>query len=433
MINYLEKYKPDATFDKSKVRVLARGDKQMHTGESDGPVARIETLLMLLAIAVYNDYVIFKGDIGSAFIRTPISEDVKHKWVKLDKRVVELLLELEYDKYKDYVLQDGSVIVEMDKLSYGYVEAAHYWYETLAETFTSNDYNTSGKDKCLFIKKDESNVAICGTTVDDCLFVCNRNDEWIAKQVKMLKDKFQEVTVESGDELGLVGMQICMDREEKKVIITQPKHVERIIETFQVTKGAPSPVMVKRMADDEDSPLLKDQSDYMSKCAMLMFILQRTYPEIRPAVIKLSTKYNKATEDDMKKATRAAEYIYGTKDTHKMVLKPTSMKLTSAADASYAEPPDVKSHSGGVVGFESDTSCYFGFASAKQPVVAKSAGEAELIAHTKVGDLIEWAREMLDELGYPQDKVPVLVDSTCAMQMLKQGTGSFKRAKHIKV
>jgi hypothetical protein len=65
--------------------------------------------------------------------------------------------------------------------------------------------------------------------------------------------------------------------------------------------------------------------------------------------------------------------------------------------------------------------------------VAKSAGEAELIAHTKVGDLIEWAREMLDELGYPQDKVPVLVDSTCAMQMLKQGTGSFKRAKHIKV
>jgi hypothetical protein len=247
------------------------------------------------------------------------------------------LLELEYDKYKDYVLQDGSVVVEMDKLSYGYVEAAHYWYETLTETFTSNDYNTSEKDKCLFIKKDENNVAICGTTVDDCLFVCNRNDEWVAKQVKMLKDKFQEVRVESGDELGLVGVQICMDREEKKVIITQPKQVERIMETFQVTKGARSPAMVKLMVDDEDSPLLKDQSDYMLKCAMLMFISQRTYPEICPAVIKLSAKYNKATEDDMKKAMRVAEYIYGTKDTHKMVLKLISMKLTSAADASYAE------------------------------------------------------------------------------------------------
>jgi hypothetical protein len=49
------------------------------------------------------------------------------------------------------------------------------------------------------------------------------------------------------------------------------------------------------------------------------------------------------------------------------------------------------------------------------------------------GDFIEWARALLDELGYPQKKVPMHVDSTCAIQMLNQGTGSFKRAKHIKV
>jgi hypothetical protein len=75
----------------------------------------------------------------------------------------------------------------------------------------------------------------------------------------------------------------------------QPKHVEQIIETFKVTKGAPSLAMVKLMADDVDSPLLQDQSDYMCKCAMLMFVSQRTYPEIRPAVIKLSTKQQKKT------------------------------------------------------------------------------------------------------------------------------------------
>jgi len=115
-----------------------------------------------------------------------------------------------------------------------------------------------------------------------------------------------------------------------------------------------------------------------------------------------------------------------------LILEPKSLNLVSAADASYAEHPDGKSHSGGAVGFVSDSSCYFGFVSAKQPMVAKSAGEAELIAQNKVGDLVEWAREMLNELGYLQKKVPILV-STCAMQMVKQGTGSFKRAKHIKV
>jgi hypothetical protein len=40
---------------------------------------------------------------------------------------------------------------------------------------------------------------------------------------------------------------------------------------------------------------------------------------------------------------------------------------------------------------------------------------------------------MLLEFGYPQETVPMYVDSQCAMQMLQQGTGSFKRAKHIKV
>jgi hypothetical protein len=84
--------------------------------------------------------------------------------------------------------------------------------------------------------------------------------------------------------------------------------------------------------DDIDSSLLKDQSDHISKCAMLMFLSQQTYPEFCPIVIKLSTLYNKATKEDMKKAIRVAEYIYGCKDTHELVQKPRSVYLISAAD-----------------------------------------------------------------------------------------------------
>jgi hypothetical protein len=127
MMNYLEKYNPDMTFDKFKVRVLARGDKQIYSGESEGPVARVESLLMLLGIAIHEDLTIFKVDVGSAFMRTPMADDVQHKWVRLNKMVVQVLRELQPEKYDDYVLPDGTVIVKMKKLSYGYVEAAHYW------------------------------------------------------------------------------------------------------------------------------------------------------------------------------------------------------------------------------------------------------------------------------------------------------------------
>jgi hypothetical protein len=46
---------------------------------------------------------------------------------------------------------------------------------------------------------------------------------------------------------------------------------------------------------------------------------------------------------------------------------------------------------------------------------------------------VKWKRELLEELGYLQGKVPMFFDNVCAMQMVKQGTGSFKRAIHISV
>ena len=163
MMNYLEKYKPDKTFEKFKVRVLNRGDKQIYTGETERPVTRVESLLMLLSIAAHENLTIFKVDVCSAFTRIPMVDNVKHKWVKLDKLVVKVLQELESGNYEPYLLQDGSVIVKMKKISYGYVEAAHYWYKDSSDTFVSAGYSQSKKDKC--------DVACCATTVDDCFLL----------------------------------------------------------------------------------------------------------------------------------------------------------------------------------------------------------------------------------------------------------------------
>jgi hypothetical protein len=117
----------------------------------------------------------------------------------------------------------------------------------------------------------------------------------------MLKKKHEEIMVDMSNEIGLIGMHITMDCGYKRVVITQPKQV---FEAFKTEKGAPTPASVKLMSNDLDSRLLADQSDYMLKCVTLFFLSQRTYPEICTATIRLSMKYNKATETDMQKATR---------------------------------------------------------------------------------------------------------------------------------
>jgi hypothetical protein len=147
----------------------------------------------------------------------------------------------------------------MKKLNYGYEVAAHYWWKDLSNTFIENGYMVSCKDKCLF--------------------VCMRDDAWIQQQIQILWNKYDDITIKQGEQLGLIGMQVCMDQEKKKVIIMQPKQVARIFKAFQVTNGAPSPALVKLMGDEDEPPLLKSQSDYTPKCAMLMFLSQRTYPE----------------------------------------------------------------------------------------------------------------------------------------------------------
>jgi hypothetical protein len=250
----------------------------------------------------------------------------------------------------------------------------------------------------------------------------------------MLREAFEEVTVERGDELGIIGIQVKMDRLRKRVVLSQKKFVDKVQEVCNPTKKASSPAALDLLHDDPNSPLLADQTDFRSKNSLLMFGATRTYPETKPAVIKNSTKYGKATEQDMARLMRVAAYIVGLREEHRMILTPRSLKMIASADGSYGENPDGTSNAGGCVGFESDDQgCWFSTTHCKHPVVTKSACECENVTYNIIGDVVEWAREFLDELGFKQDTVVMEVDSTCAIAMLKQGTGSFKRAKHIRI
>ena len=67
----------------------------------------------------------------------------------------------------------------------------------------------------------------------------------------------------------------------------------------------------------------------MSLNATLMYASKRTYPEISFAVVYLSSRYNKATEDDYAKAMRVAEYVAGCGDKHGLILSPKSTQVVA--------------------------------------------------------------------------------------------------------
>ena len=135
--------------------------------------------MILICIAVFLDLELVKCDISTAYMNNPMEEsNVKHRWVLLDRDVVEILLELDCDYWHKFVRPDGKILVEMDKLMYGFKEAVHFWNKVLVAVFLRNGYKQLFKDCCVLVKRKDDKLSICAITVDDCLFALSRQAGW---------------------------------------------------------------------------------------------------------------------------------------------------------------------------------------------------------------------------------------------------------------
>ena len=63
-----------------------------------------------MSIAINRDLEIFKIDITAAYLNTPMNDDVKHKWLMLDKDVVAVLMSMDADYWKTYLRRDCWVL-----------------------------------------------------------------------------------------------------------------------------------------------------------------------------------------------------------------------------------------------------------------------------------------------------------------------------------
>ena len=237
--------------------------------------------------------------------------------------------------------------MKLDKIMYGFKEAAYWWNAMLIKVFLDGGYQQMAKDKCVLVKRDSGKVAYGAITVDDCFFVTTKDEEGSKGVSTMLENAFEELTLERGETINILGMTVHMDRANKSAIINQKRFLEKLAETYKVSKTSVTPATGDLLYESEDSKILGDQRKFMSLNASLMYASKRTYPEVSFPVVYLASRYNKATEADYGKAMRVAEYIVGCGQEHCLTLAPKSLQLTARSDASYAEHKDGKSHTGG--------------------------------------------------------------------------------------
>jgi hypothetical protein len=141
---------------RNKARLVAKGYAQvacLDYEETFAPVARLESIRILLAYAAQHSFKLFQMDMKSPFLNGPIKEEV----------YVEQPPGFEDDRYPDHVYK-------LSKALYQLKQAPRAWYECLRDFFISNAFKVGKADPTLFTKTCNGDLFVCQIYVDDIIF-----------------------------------------------------------------------------------------------------------------------------------------------------------------------------------------------------------------------------------------------------------------------
>jgi hypothetical protein len=141
---------------RNKARLVAKGYVQVRGldfEETFAPVARLESIHILLAYATHNSFKLFQMDMKSAFLNGPIKEEV----------YMEQSPGYEDDRYPDHVYK-------LSKVLYGLKQAPRAWYECPINFLISNAFKVGKADPTLFTKTCNGDLFIYQIYVDDIIF-----------------------------------------------------------------------------------------------------------------------------------------------------------------------------------------------------------------------------------------------------------------------
>lgn len=130
------KCQPDGHIERRKARIIARGFSQkpgMDFNETFAPVARLSSVRFLVAIAVHYKMHIHQCDVTTAFLNSPITEDI---YMEVPERLDNILQKLFDNEEKGSrikrkafnmlkELKSGDKVYKLRKALYGLKQVSH--------------------------------------------------------------------------------------------------------------------------------------------------------------------------------------------------------------------------------------------------------------------------------------------------------------------
>ncbi|KAH9792467.1 hypothetical protein KPL71_004134 [Citrus sinensis] len=397
---------------RNKARLVAQGYNQeegIDFDETFAPVARLESIRMLLAYACHKDFILYQMDVKSAFLNGYILEEV---YVKQPPG-------FENEKFPNHVYK-------LLKALYGLKQAPRAWYDRLKNFLLENDFSMGKADTTLFVKHKNQDILIVQIYVDDIIF-CSTN-ELLCKEFSLCMSKEFEMSM-MGELKYFLGLQI--KQSEEGSFINQAKYVKDLLKRFGIddskTKNTPMSTTTKLDKDEKGKEV--DIKMYRGMIGSLLY-LTASRPDIMFSVCLCARFQSCPKESHLLAVKRIFRYLSGTIDIGLWYPRGTHIDLTCFSDADFAGyKVDRKSTSG---------TCYIlghslvSWFSKKQNSVALSTTEAEYIAAGSCCAQALWMKQTLRDYGINLEQIPIKCDNTSAINLSKNPI-QHSRTKHIEI
>ena len=413
----------DRKGNRFKGRLVAGGHKQNRNEyqlwETSSPTISVQGILCMVSIAVNTNAILSSVDVKGAYLFAPLKKLVV---MKLPVEVSERLIEIDpsYSRYADH---SGVVRVKLKKALYGLIESGNLWYHHITEAIKELGFQQIHSDQCIFKRKNQ----LIGVYVDDLLLL-TANEEEKEDLVKEIESKYPELKKSQDKNFTYRGLEI--EQYKDKIIISQRNYIKQLLQDNNIIKKSKTPARRNLFDKREEVKLLSkfDQEKYHENLAKIMWISNQTRPELRVATSVLAGRVQNPNIDDQLKLTRLLQYLNETKELG-LTFRKGSTKIKAYADAAHLVHPDCRGHSGAVIQMGNNS---IHCESKKQRVVSQSSTEAELIALNSCLNSVLWIRNMLEELGFKQNKTKIYQDNISCITIAHNGRPT-KGTKHIKM
>lgn len=406
------KYNADGSINRYKARLVAKGFTQSYGvdyEETFAPVAKLNSVRVLLSLAANLDWPLHQLDIKNAFLNGELEEEV----------YMQIPPGLESPN-------TSNMVCRLRKSLYGLKQSPRAWFDRLTRVVKEDGFVQCQTDHTMFAKHSmDGKIALFIVYVDDIVITGDDYDQ--IKHLKSLLANEFEVK-DLGQLKYFLGMEIA--RTKNGIYVSQRKYtLDLLKETGMLgCKAANTPIEPVKRSEEESIPADKDR--YQSLVGKLIY-LTHTRPDIGFAVSLASRYMSNPTETHMKTVNRILQYLKGSPGRGLYFQKNSNRGIEVYTDSDWA----------GCLSDRKSTTGYCTFVwgnmvtwrSKKQSVVARSSAEAEFRAMAQGICEGIWLKRMLDEIRIPTNyTMRILCDNKAAISIAKNPV-HHDRTKHVEI